>query len=349
MINLINGFARRGLEVHLALPPGHYPELTRAVAGVRIHYLEARDDAAGVRHLREFLERLDPRAVLANRDNARSLLARATPGLARRPLIAFRVGIHIPAKLRHKNPLGRWRACRELARAYRSADLLIGNSRGVCEGLHELLGERAPPIHAIYNPLDLATLRQQADEPLRHPWFREPGAPLLVSVGRLAGMKDQATLLRAFARLPGDYRLVILGEGRQRPKLQALAERLGVAERFDLPGHVANPFPYLARADLFVLSSRFEGSPNALLEALAVGTPAVATDCPSGPREILADGRYGALVPVGDADALAEAIEQTLARPPSPELLRQAVERFDLEQAVTAYLRVMGQTHPEET
>jgi glycosyltransferase involved in cell wall biosynthesis len=344
MINLINGFARRNIDVHLALPPGDYPELARADGRVQTHFLEAGDKAAEVERLRDFLESLEARAVLANRDNARSLLARATPRLAKRPLIAFRVGIHVPEKLRHKNRLSRWRSCRELARTYRSADVLIGNSRGVCEGLHELLADRAPPIHAIYNPLDLATLRQQACEEPQHPWFREPNAPLLVSVGRLVGMKDQATLIRAFARLPGNYRLVILGEGRQRPKLKALAERLGVAERFDLPGHMENPFPYLARANLFVLSSRFEGSPNALMEALAVGTPAVATDCPSGPREILGDGRYGRLVPVGDPAALAAAIEQTLARPPSAELLSQALERFDLERAVTAYLQVMGLT-----
>lgn len=149
-------------------------------------------------------------------------------------------------------------------------------------------------------------------------------------------------MLRALVLLPPDVRLVIFGEGRQRRRLSALAEHLGIAERIALPGFSDNPFAHVARADAFVLSSRFEGSPNALLEALAVGTPAIATDCPSGPREILGDGRYGPLVPIGDPRALADAILATLENPPAAALLDQAAERYALDRAVRAYLLTMG-------
>jgi glycosyltransferase involved in cell wall biosynthesis len=167
----------------------------------------------------------------------------------------------------------------------------------------------------------------------------------LISVGRLSRVKDHACLLRAFALLPGKGdRLLILGEGKQRRELEALAKQLGVADRVDFPGHASNPFAHVARADLFVLSSRFEGFGNALLEALIVGTPAVSTDCPSGPREILGGGRYGRLVPVGDPAMLAEAMLATIRDPPTPELLEEAVARLELDRAVPQYLAALGLT-----
>ena len=128
--------------------------------------------------------------------------------------------------------------------------------------------------------------------------------PLVLGARRLTEQKDFPTLVRAFAKLRRERpaRLVILGEGRHRARLEALAAELGVAADVALPGFTPNPYAWMARADLFVLSSAWEGSPNVLTEALALGTPSVATDCPSGPREVLDGGRYGPLVPVGDAE-----------------------------------------------
>jgi glycosyltransferase involved in cell wall biosynthesis len=303
--------------------------------------MEGRDAANRVR---AFLAELAPRVVLSNRDDANALMVAAASGLPERPVVALRVGIHIPEKLRDKNLVARWRRRRGLVAVYRGADLLIGNSEGVCDGLRQLLGADAPPIHTLYNPLDLERARALAGESPDHPWFGPRDHRLMVSVGRLARMKDQQMMVRALALLPADCRLVIFGEGPQRRRLLELAARLGVDDRFDLPGHTDNPFAHVARADLFLLSSRFEGSPNALTEALAVGTPAVATDCPSGPREILASGRYGRLVPVGDYRALAKAAGETLERPPAPALLAEAVARFDVTTTVDAYLRVLGLT-----
>ena len=137
-------------------------------------------------------------------------------------------------------------------------------------------------------------------------------------------------------------RLVILGEGRDREALTALADSLGVGADVAMPGFMANPYPWLARARLFVLSSAWEGSPNALTEALALGVPAVSTACPSGPDEILADGRHGPLVPVGDVDAMAAAMLRTLRAPRDPDGLREAVAEYNAATSARRYLTLMG-------
>jgi glycosyltransferase involved in cell wall biosynthesis len=342
MMNLINGFAREGVEVHVLVPPGGFPELGASPEVVHLHERSMGLQADAVRQIHDFLAELSPEAVLSNRDEANALVVAAREDLSPRPRVLLRIGTDISAKLRNQSLVSRWRRRRELKRVYRRADLLICNSEGAASGLRDVLGRRGPPITTLYNPLDVDRCRRLAELQPEHPWFRARLGRLLVSVGRLARIKDQATMLRALALLPPDFRLVIFGEGRQKDRLLALAGRLGVAERFDLPGHTDNPFAHLARADVFVLSSLFEGSPNSLLEALAVGTPAVSTDCPSGPREILEEGRYGRLVPVGHPRALAEAVLDVLERPPTASMLEEALSRFDLARAVQAYLRAMG-------
>jgi len=342
MLNLMNGCAAAGVEVHALLETAENPDLGDLDPAVIRHQRALGSGRAGRERLRAFLRELAPQAVMANKDRPAGLLVAAVTGLDPRPRTLIRVGIHQPAKLAHRNPVARWRSRRMLRATYPRADVLVGVSEGVCAGLREILGDAAPPIRCIYSPLDLAGIAAKAREAPVHPWFRERRGPLLVSVGRLSRMKDQATMLRALALLPPDHRLVIFGEGNQRPHLTALVRELGLAGRVDLPGHSPNPFAHMARADLFVLSSRFEGFCNALLEALVVGTPGVATDCPSGPREILDDGRYGPLVPVGQPRALADAILTALADPPSRSDLRAAVARLGLEGALDKYLEALG-------
>jgi glycosyltransferase involved in cell wall biosynthesis len=342
MMNLINGIHRAGIEVHVLLSSGDYPELRSALDGIRIHKRKLGKGSQAIEVLQDVIREIAPDAVLSNRDDDNARVVEAGRGMKEGPRIVLRVGINIPEKLQHQNILSRWRRRRKLLATYRGADLLIGISKGVTKGLTDFLGRDASPVRTIYNPLDLALSRRLAQEPPNHPWFAERDFPLLVSVGRLARMKDQATMLHALKRLPSDVRLVIFGEGRQRGALLELAAKLGLKGRFDLPGHTDNPFAHVARADLFVLSSRFEGLCNALVEALAVGTPAVATDCPSGPYEILGGGRYGRLVPIGDFEVLSDAISVSLSKPRDKALLDEAVERFDLERAVSHYIHALG-------
>jgi glycosyltransferase involved in cell wall biosynthesis len=172
----------------------------------------------------------------------------------------------------------------------------------------------------------------------------------VLGVGSLSARKDYPTLVRAFARLRAerDCRLVILGEAgspkktqEQRAELVALAASLGVADDVDVAGFVANPFAYMARASVFVLSSAFEGLPGALIQAMACGCPVVSTDCPSGPAEILDGGRFGALVPVGDDHAMAAAIAAALERPIAAATLRERAAMFSVERAVDRYVDLM--------
>jgi glycosyltransferase involved in cell wall biosynthesis len=134
---------------------------------------------------------------------------------------------------------------------------------------------------------------------------------------------------------------MILGDGEDRPELQTLVQELGLEEAVALPGFVDNPYKFMKRADVFVLSSKWEGLPTVLIEALACGCPVVSTDCPSGPAEILEGGRWGPLVPVGDAGSLAKAILQVLERPLNRELLQKRGLEFTVERAVQQYLELL--------
>src|SRR5690606_4100549 len=187
-------------------------------------------------------------------------------------------------------------------------------------------------------------------EPLEHAWFQPDAPPVVLGVGALTEQKDFPTLIRAFARVRArrPCRLMILGQGKtpedtaaRQAELRFLAKGLGCADDLELPGFVQNPFKYMARASLFVLSSRYEGLPGVVIQALACGCPVVSTDCPHGPAEILAGGRYGRLVPVGDDAALADAIAATLAAPPAAAMLRARAGLFSVESAVDRYLELL--------
>ncbi|HKJ88778.1 MAG TPA: glycosyltransferase, partial [Gammaproteobacteria bacterium] len=229
---------------------------------------------------------------------------------------------------------------------YRFADRIVANSRGVADDLIESFGLPPRKVRVVYNPVVTEQLLERSREPVPHPWL-QPGREFstVVGCGRLARQKDFPTLFRALAevRRERDCRLVILGEGPERDNLQELASELGIREAVDLPGFVDNSYAHMAKADLFVLSSRWEGLPNVLIEAMACGAPCVATDCPSGPREILQEGRYGRLVPMGDAPALAAAMQDSLKSPPSADELREGAARFRAEAATDNLLEVLGE------
>ena len=232
----------------------------------------------------------------------------------------------------------------KLKQAYRrrlmqDAARVVGVSQGMVEDIRRKSGLPAERFTTIYNPViapEMAALKQQSPD---HPWFADSGAPIILACGRLTAQKGFDVLLRAFAHLKKmrPCRLIILGEGELRRDFERLISDLGITDSVSLPGWADNPFAYMAQAQLFVLSSNFEGLGRVLLEALACGCPCVSTNCPSGPSEILLDGEIGELTPVGDDRALAEAMQRTLDSPPPREKLIARGEYFSLERAADGY------------
>jgi glycosyltransferase involved in cell wall biosynthesis len=295
-----------------------------------------------VRYLRE-----ERPAVLLSADtylNLVALWARRLAGVSVRTLISER--IHLSSHLRDgaKRRKWRWRFIVPLLRRmYPEADRIIAVSRGVADDLRTLVGLPPERVTTVYNPVVDSELTKKAEAPIDHPWFVPGAPPVIIAVGRLTEQKDFPTLLQAFAqvRAQRQTRLLLLGEGRMRRELEALTRELGVDQDVSLPGFTSNPFAYMARAAVFVLSSTYEGLGNVLIEALACGCPVVSTDCPSGPAEILENGQYGRLVPVGDPAAMAQAIIATLEAPPDRGLLQKRASLFSVDRAVEQYLEVL--------
>ncbi|MFZ5491106.1 MAG: glycosyltransferase [Pseudomonadota bacterium] len=342
--NLANGVVAHGVAVDLLLSHPDSADLALLSGAVRVVPLGAHRGRAAIARLADYLERERPSVLLGNREwaNRQALAARRRAGAPVR--LAFRVGSPPSAGLARRHwPSRVWHRAR-LRHTYRQADRVIANSAGVATDVLALTGLPPERLVTLKNPAVPADHDRQAGAPAPHPWLERPDVPVVLAAGRLAEVKDFATLLRAFAvlRRRRPLRLVVVGEGPLRGALTALAKRLGIAADVALPGFVNNPAAWMARAALFVLSSSYEGSPNVLIEALACGTPAVSTDCPGGPREILDHGRWGRLVPVGDAGALAVAMAATLDAPLPAEVLRAAVAAYRVDTAARAHLAALG-------
>jgi glycosyltransferase involved in cell wall biosynthesis len=194
----------------------------------------------------------------------------------------------------------------------------------------------------IYNPIISDELKTKAAQPLDDPWFTPGHPPVILAVGRLDPAKDYSGLIKAFSilRQQIDANLMILGEGPERGKLESLAQELGLSDSVRLPGLMMNPFPYMTNADVFVLSSIWEGLPGTLIQAMACGCPVVSTDCPSGPSEILDGGRYGTLVPVGAPTEMAAGIISALETSP-PHIPDEWLEQFTTQVAVQKYIEAL--------
>ena len=228
--------------------------------------------------------------------------------------------------------------------SYRFSDCIVAVSRGVAARLRAVPGISSSNVRVVYNGAWTPTIEKLAAEPTPHPWLADSSAPVVLASGRLEAQKDFETLLHAFAvlRRKRSARLMILGEGSQRGRLERLARDLKVQDYVAFPGFVVNPWAYMARASVFALSSLHEGLANVLIEALACGTPVVSTDCPSGPEEILEGGSYGTLVPLRDSGALADAICRALDEPVPTDRLKQRARAFSVEAAAAGYLDALG-------
>lgn len=285
------------------------------------------------------LYRTQPKVVLGTSHLSNMILTRCRrmPGLRTR----FYLGVHHtlasnsrPARQNRKTKR-QW----QVRRAYARADGIVAVSPALADELREFFGLVHLPVTAIYNGVVTQELFELAKHSVDHPWMRARNLPVILAAGHLSRAKDHATLLRAFQRVLQsiDCRLIIIGEGTERKALERQIREQGCEERVDLPGFQENPYAWMARADLFVLSSRSEGMSNVLAEALSLGVPIVSTDCPTGPRDVLGGGRYGELVPVGDDQAMARAMEKALDQTSRLTMSDKAIAPFRAEYAARAY------------
>jgi len=345
MVNLARGFAERGLKVDLVLARAEGPYLAEVPSDVRVVDLKASRVLASLPGLVRYLRRERPLALLSTLDHANivALWAKRLSGSQTR--IVVRVASTITFSSNNASS-ARGRLMPWFIRYFYSrADGIVAISKGVAQDLSRNLGVPAERITVIYNPVVTPELFDRAKEPVEHPWFAPGQPPVILGVGRLTKAKDFPTLIRAFAlvRRQRPARLMILGEGEERPRLEALVKELGLEEDVALPGFIDNPYAYMSRAGVFVLSSAWEGFGNVLVEAMACGCPVVSTDCPSGPAEILENGKYGPLVPVGDVDGLANSIVRLFDDTWSnTTLLVSRAREFSLFEITKQYLEVMN-------
>jgi len=343
MVALANGFAQRGLTVDMVLAKAEGPYLEELATNVRVVDLGAARVAWSLPPLVRYLRRERPVAMLSAMTHA-NVIATLARAIARVPVRLAVSERNTFSRYLAGLPSLRARAFVALVRlAYARVDAVLAVSQGVADDLAHVTGLPRQRIEVVHNPVVSDWLLEQAAEPLDHPWFRSGAPPVVLSVGRLTTQKDFPTLLDAFARVRrrSPCRLIILGDGNARDLLETKARELGVEADVAMPGFEQNPFRWMRRASVFVLSSAWEGLPGVLIQAMACGSPVVSTDCPSGPAEILEGGRWGRLVPVGDAEALAEAITETLEASPHPDVVERAKD-FGVDHAIAAYLRVLG-------
>ena len=346
MLNLAHGVVERGYPVDLVLAQAKGPYLSLVHKDVRIVDLKASRVLASLPALARYLRKEQPEALISalNYANVVAVWARRLAGVPKKVLVNEQNTVSRSAFNSSKR---RQRMVPYLMKHfYPWADYIIGNSQGVAEDLSEVTGLPRQRINILYNPVVTPEVREKVHAPLNHPWFKLGQPPIILAVGRLTKQKDFPTLIRAFAQVLANRpsRLMILGEGVDRPMLEALVKELGLEDHVSLPGFVENPYAYMKRAALYVLSSRWEGLPTVLIEALYCGRPIVATDCPSGPREILAGGQHGVLVPVGDVAALSRAIEAGLAGE-TPYPTKESWHPYSLEAVVDQYIGLLLNGH----
>ncbi|MCZ2207534.1 glycosyltransferase [Cylindrospermopsis raciborskii] len=342
MVYLANGFAHRGFAVDLVLVEAKGPYLSLVSEQVRVIDLNCGRVLMSLTGLIRYLKTERPHAIISTLDyaNVMAIIAHTLTNGSQKILV------RVPSSwkalsLYHKDIITL--IIRLLVKYfYHQAHYVIAVSKGAAQDLVSL-GIPENKVKTIYNPAITPDLVHKAQEPLNHPWFTTGDLPVILGVGRLVPEKDFSTLIHAFANLNRQHsaRLIILGEGEDRPKLESLVKSLGLECDVSLPGFVDNPFSYMKQSSVFVLSSRFEGMPNGMLQAMACGIPVVATDCPNGPREILEDGKWGRLVPVGDAEAMSKAILASLEGKTEIAPMEILESRFGLENIIDQYLSLI--------
>lgn len=341
MVNLANDLHARGYAVDLVLVEAQGPYRAEIAPGVGIVDLSAGGVTSSLPAFARHLSKTRPAVIISALSHANliAILARMLARVPARLIISERSVLFAPGMPAHSWKDGVVRLLMKLL--YPFADMVVAISRGVQDDLYKWIGLPQGKVRTIYNPVVTTELPALAAAPIPHSWLM-PGKPsVILGVGRLTAQKDFASLIRAFAavRKNRPCRLVILGEGELRGALEALVKELGVSDDVLMPGFHNNPFAWMSRSAVFVFTSIFEGLGGALIQAMACGIPVISTDCPSGPSEILENGKWGRLVPVGDVSALVRAIGQTLDDDTHPDV-RQRAAYFSDKRSTDDYLEV---------
>lgn len=340
-INLLKGMSAKNVPLDLVLTAAEGPYLTQVPEQVRIVNLTTRRVVKAILPLSRYLQQEKPFALVShmNHANVMAVIAKKLSGIKTRLLLIEHDTLSVA-----KSKLLRGALVPPLVKLlYPRADFVVGVSKGTVQDLENHFGIPREKLKVIYNPVVDDILLTKAKAAFNHPWFQEGSPPVFLAVGRLTEQKDFFTLIKAFelVRRQRSARLIILGEGESRSELEAMIAELGISEDISMPGFVENPYAYMSRATAFVLSSRWEGLGVVLIEAMACGCPVIATDCPSGPKEILAAGQFGALIPIGDVSTMSAAMLQVLKAPVDRNVLMQRAMYFSVERAVSEYLSLL--------
>lgn len=349
-VQLANEFVSLDVRVDFVLATASGPYLDELSTDVRVIDLGASGVLRALPKVVRYLRTERPAAMLSGLDHANivAILACVVSREGTRSVISMR---SVPTAVYRANKSFRGWALLGLMRiTYRFADGIIVNSIGVGTDLSELIHAPVDSLNVIYNPLDVAWIDKLSRDTVGHPWCADGAAPVILGLGRLDVLKDFPTLIKAFSivRSRRNCRLVILGEGPDRDKLERLVRDLDLQADVHMPGFVSNPFAWMRHAKIFVSSSLTEGCPNAIMQSLACETPVVATDCIGGTPEILQDGKWGRLVEVGNSSAMAEAIESTMEQAHHLDL-RQRADDFSHDRVALQYLRVLLPMHSRNT
>lgn len=335
-VHLANEFTKRDFKVDLLLAQKEGPYLEDISDKVKIVDLRSPRVLKSLFPLIQYLKNEKP-DILVSTLNHVNIIAIIAKIVSRVPVkIIIRQAIHYRFFSNKK---------RLLLDQYlfKKADKIIAISKGVETSLIELVKIPREKVVTITNPVFNQSIIEKSREEILHPFIHKKKYRIILGAGRLSRQKGFLTLIRAFEKMKNDsIRLIILGEGESREELENMVKELGLEKVISMPGFVQNPYAYMARADVFVLSSSMEGFGNVIVEAMACGTNVVSTDCPSGPSEILDGGKYGRLVPVGHIEKLSEAILDTLQNPLSEEILVNRAKLYSVENSADQYQKVFS-------
>jgi len=342
MVTLANEFVERGIDVDLVLAKAQGPYLSQIDQRIMIVDLKSNKQIFCLLGLLKYLRKERPSVMLSALSTANiiAVLARLLSRISFRLVISERA---VSSVALQDNRSYQARFLPFLMRlAYPLADAVVAVARGVADDLILNFNVNPARVNVVYNPVVTTELIELSGNRCEHESFDEPGMSVVLSVGRLTSQKNFNLLIRAFSELSNTHNvcLVILGEGELKLELIGLAKALGIASKVYFPGFVLNPFMWMRRASVFVLSSDYEGLPGALIQAMACGTPVVSTDCQSGPSEILENGKWGRLVAVDDSKALSKAIMETLVDKTPPDVKFRA-QYFDVKHGVDGYQKIL--------